>query len=65
MHISKALKLKSGDVVRYPSNRGIQGGTSRIRHVSENPIIQKNMLGHEYIWITLESGGVWPSNRLH
>lgn len=65
MHIDKAIKLKVGDTVVYPSDRGIQGGTSKVRHVPQNPTVQKNMLGHEFIWITLESGGVWPSNRLH
>lgn len=63
MKIEKALKLKVGDVVQFPPVRGNPGGFSKIKWVGPKTI-NKNIYGSEYIWVTLYSGGVWPTNRL-
>lgn len=63
MEIEKALKLKIGDVVSYPPDRGNPGGFSKITFIGPKTI-QKNIYGKEYIWVTLHVGGVWPTNRL-
>ncbi len=64
MNIEKAKRLKVGDVVGYPSDRGNPGGFSKVKYVPENPVVYKNIHDVEYIWVSLECGGLWPSNRL-
>lgn len=64
MHIEKALQLKKGDVVEYPPDRENLGGYSKVKYVQKNQEIKKNINGISYIWVHLECGGVWPSNRL-
>lgn len=64
MKIEKALKLKVGDVVQFPPDRGSPGGFSKITFIGANQEIKKNMHGKEYIWVNLQCGGVWPTNRL-
>ena len=64
MNIEEAKKLKVGHVVQYPPDRGYPGGYSRVKYVPENPIVHKNIYDVEYIWVSLEGGGMWPSNRL-
>jgi hypothetical protein len=63
MNIDKALKLKPGDAVRFPEDRGNVAGQGRVKNVSEE--VQTNHQGHKYIWVCLQgTAGVWPSNRL-
>ena len=64
MKIEKAKKLKIGDIVGYPPDGGKPGGFSKIKYAPENPTVHKNIHGVEYIWVSLECGGMWPSNRL-
>lgn len=64
MNIEEAKKLKVGDVVQYPPDRGDPGGYSKVKHVTGNPTVYKNIHDVEYIWVSLECGGLWPSNRL-
>ena len=63
MKIEKALKLKIGDTVYYPPDRGDPGGYSKITFIGSKTIY-KNIYGHEYIRVNLACGGVWPTNRL-
>ena len=62
MKIEEALKLKVGDTVFYPEDRGNPKGYSKVTYVSE--LVCRNAEGTEYIWVNLKIGGVWPSNRL-
>lgn len=62
MKIEKALKLRVGQQVNYPADRGSPPGTGNISHVGTQ--VHKNIHGREYIWVTVKGGGVWPSNRL-
>lgn len=64
MKIEKALKLKVGDIVAYPPDGGKLGGFSKVTYVGPNQEIQTNIHGKKYIWVNLECGGVWPTNRL-
>lgn len=63
MKIEEALKLKVGDVVYFPPDRGDPGGYSTVKFIGANQEIKKNIYGVEYIWVTLVRG-VWPTNRL-
>lgn len=63
MNIEQALKIKVGDYISYPSDMGKSPGRARVKYMPQNPIINKNLKGVEYIWVCTENG-VWPSNRL-
>lgn len=67
MIIEQALKLKPGDWVTYPPDRGDPGGRGQVRYLYD--IVEKNIQGQEYIRIhvhqpNLGRTSVWPSNRL-
>ena len=62
MDIEKALKLKKGDSVFFPPDRGDAGGIGMVKSASKE--VNKNIHGKEYVWVGLMGGGVWPSNRL-
>jgi hypothetical protein len=64
MHIDKALRLKVGDIVHCPADRGDPAFTGRVTHVS--PVIHEASLT-EFIWVEVQGPhhkSVWPSNRL-
>ena len=63
MEIEKALSLKIGDVVNFPSDRGNPAGFAKIKHIGTKTI-HKNFKGVEFIWVVLQNGGTWPTNRL-
>lgn len=65
MDIQKATKLKVGDIVRFPADRGEPSGSGKIAHISTD--VNKNIHGIDYVWVTVNVGQhntVWPSNRL-
>ncbi len=63
MTVGQAKKLKIGDYVNFPSDRGNKAGKGKVVSVSEG--INKNIDNVEYVWVGLENPcGVWPSNRL-
>lgn len=63
MHIDKARRLRYGDVVHFPADRGSPAGYGRVNHVS-TMAPAKTINGTEYIWIGVRGFGTWPSNRL-
>lgn len=62
MNIERAKKLKAGNIVRFPEDRGSPAGVDRVKHVGES--VAETVSGTEYVWITTYLNGVWPSNRL-
>jgi len=66
MDIQKALRLRVGDTVSFPSDRGSPAGSAKIVSTSgASAAINHNIYDQPYIWIGLEApNGVWPSNRL-
>jgi len=65
MDIKQALKLKPGDRVTYPPDRGDAGGSATVKGISDNTV-NTSFQGQKYIWVSLnEQPSIWPSNRLH
>jgi hypothetical protein len=73
MKIEDARKLKPGDVVRCPPDRGNPGYAGRVKFlVPDAPASKAFGGGEEYIWVTVtpseslmgKASAVWPSNRL-
>lgn len=66
MNIERALRIKRGERVACPPDRGDKGYMGEVVHTS--PIIATNRDGTEYIWIQVQHPdghkSVWPSNRL-
>lgn len=62
----QARKLKVGDTVKFPEDRGEPAGSGRVTHVSDmEPAL--NIKGTPYIWVTvaaLNKRSVWPSNKI-
>lgn len=70
MNIERARKLKPGDMVHCPPDRGEPGyfGTVCKGALPEEET-KKNIHGDEYVWIVVTghsglSRHMWPSNRL-
>lgn len=67
MNIEKARKLKLGDTVRCPSDRGAPAFIGKVSFIQPD-LVNKNHVGEEYVWVNVskngKSAGVWPSNRL-
>ena len=66
MDIEEALKLKKGDRVYYPPDRGDPKGYG-IVHTTPKKRVYENIHGRQYIWVSVHTVGktsVWPSNRL-
>lgn len=68
MHITKARKLKVGDRVSCPADRGDPAFTGQVSWVQADA---KAAIAHgssaEYIWVEVQGQSkksVWPSNRL-
>jgi len=67
MDISQAKKLKAGDIVSCPPDRGNKGYRGTVAYVGNVNDVHKSFFGDEYLWITVkgpEHESVWPSNRL-
>lgn len=67
MSIDQALKLKIGDVVYCPADRGDSAYRGKVHVTPINPTICTNIYNVKYIWLNVYHGGVvtvWPSNRL-
>ena len=70
MDLERARKLKIGDSVACPPDRGESGYIGVVTHLQADATAQTNIHDVPYIWITVrKSGGVgtahvWPSNRL-
>lgn len=67
MNIEQAKKLKVGDRVNCPEDRGAPAFIGKVASVGPN--VSTNINGEEYVWVTVKgphgfSAGVWPSNRL-
>ena len=55
-------KLRIGEVVQYPADRGNPAGTASVAHIGETMCL--NIHGTPYVWVTLAGAGVWPSHRI-
>jgi hypothetical protein len=58
-------KLKVGEFVEYPEDRGAPKGIGKI--ISFGSKEYKNIYGVLYVWVTVKGPvreSVWPSNRL-
>ena len=62
MVLKEAYKLKIGDRVNFPADSGSPAGSGIIKFIGSDRY--ESYHGSEYIWVTLEKGGVWPSYRL-
>jgi hypothetical protein len=66
LKIEKARKLKVGDYVSCPADRGDQAYRGQVTHVDGSEYENGN--GDPYKWITVKNPwgweSVWPSNRL-
>lgn len=65
MVIAHAKKLKIGQTVHCPADRGDKGFSGKVVHVGET--VYSNHQGTEYVWVTVQGvkkSSVWPSNRL-
>jgi len=62
MNIEKAQRLQVGDTVHYPEDRGTKAGSGKISHIGQT--VNTSYQGNKYIWVSIQGGGVWPSNRL-
>jgi len=65
MDIRNALKLKSGDKVKFPEDMGNPPGEGIVTNVST--VKHENINNCEYVWVTIRVDhheSVWPSNRL-
>lgn len=65
MDIEDARKLKVGDRVAYPADRGDPGGIGEVTHVgTKEGVVSDSKL---YVWVNVKGvhhESVWPSNRL-
>lgn len=68
MEIARALKLKPGQMVSCPADRGSAPFSGNVSFGFIPGEIQYNLAGAAYVWVPvsgpLGSAGVWPSNRL-
>ncbi len=66
MDIQRALKLKPGQSVNCPPDRGSAAFRGRVSFGFVPGDIQHNHAGVAFIWVPVTGGlgGVWPSNRL-
>lgn len=65
MIIAKALLLKRGDTVKCPPDRNSPGSLGVVEKIETK--VCTDLLGREYIWVTVKHFGhnsIWPSNRL-
>ena len=73
MNIESALKLKPGQQIWFPADRGDCAGCGVVVHADTD--VQRSFLGQEYVWVLIEfydhymppkyvRRAVWPSNRL-
>jgi hypothetical protein len=65
MNIDRAKKLKRGDTVNCPADRGSAAFRGKVISVGED--VRSTPGGNEYIWVTIRGSlmeSVWPSNRL-
>lgn len=64
----QALKLKVGDTVRCPADRGEPGYSGKVEHIDDNDATHA-LVKEPFRWVTVRKPGahasVWPSNRLH
>lgn len=69
MDIERARKLKVGDSVNCPADRGSPAFTGRVSYIQPDaPAAKAFGSNQEYIWVNVtyngRNAGVWPSNRL-
>lgn len=68
MDIANARRLKPGDFVRCPPDRGDEGYTGPVTLLQPGIEPQRNAAGIEYISVHVRTprghDTVWPSNRL-
>lgn len=66
MNIERARKLKVGDRVYYPADRGDPAGDGRVTAVFPAECTHMNQA--PFIWVEVQMPGirktVWPTNRL-
>lgn len=64
--IEKAKKIRIGQIVNYPADRGEAAGSGRVTFTQ--PLVYSNASGVEYVWVNVRkpdgSSAVWQSNRL-
>lgn len=66
MNIEQSKRLKYGDTVHCPEDRGIPAHSGKVESIGTE--VHKNIYNIEYIWISVRTFGktsVWPSNRLN
>jgi hypothetical protein len=65
MELQRALKLRVGETVHCPTDRGDPAYAGVVSYISGNIATH---LGKEFIWVTVKDRHgckrVWPSNRL-
>lgn len=70
MELADARKLKYGDRVRCPADRGDPAYEGTVRSSDCNTKALSSHMGKEFIWVLVQQPGprgyrsVWPSNRL-
>lgn len=70
MDIESARKLKYGDRVHCPADRGDPAYVGTVRSVDCGTTPLASHMGKEFIWVLVRQPGprghrsVWPSNRL-
>ena len=60
MHLTPHIQV--GQHIAYPADRGMPAGAGAIRFIS--PAVSTNIHGVQFVWVTIQGGGVWPSHRL-
>lgn len=68
MNIERAKKLRRGDTVFCPADRGDKAYTGQVTHVGALGSVSHNHDGQAYIWVEVQGPhhkSVWPSNRLN
>jgi hypothetical protein len=67
MDIERALRLKKGDIVHCPADRGEPAYIGKVVDNFTCKDVHTNMYGTKYIWVLVQGllhKTTWPSNRL-
>lgn len=67
MHIEKARKLKPGDRVHYPANRGDRAGYGTVRWVETGESVRFDGVLFKWVEVYMPAerhASMWPSCRL-
>lgn len=67
MNIDQARKLRPGDTVACPADRGEAAFQGKVTSIDVDAVPSRTPDGTEYIWVEVKGPwhkSVWPSNRL-